>query len=75
MSPYSVQNQRDRFKVWTGNLGALKMGRASLDFRLEESTLMRTTVLKLLEQLQNKINSSKSLSYLHKAACLTNETR
>lgn len=58
MDPCSVQNLRDRFKVWTGNLGALKAGRASLDFRLEESTLMHKTVLRSLDQLQGTINKS-----------------
>lgn len=75
MDPCSVQNLRDRFKVWTGNLGALKAGRASLDFRLEESTLMHKTVLRSLDQLQGTINKSESRSQRYKNVDLTHNTR
>ncbi|KAK4204395.1 hypothetical protein QBC40DRAFT_272760 [Triangularia verruculosa] len=58
MPPTAIQNHRDRFKVWAGNLGAFQEGRASLDFRLRESSLMRTTILKLLNQLKQTIARS-----------------
>jgi hypothetical protein len=59
MPPSAVQNQRDRFKIWAGNLGALQQGRASIDFRLRESSLMQTIVLRLLNQLEDTITKSK----------------
>ncbi|KAK2053279.1 hypothetical protein LY76DRAFT_609253 [Colletotrichum caudatum] len=58
MPPQILKNQRDRFKIWAGNLGALQEGRASLDFRLQESTLMKSAVHKLLEQLEKTVTKS-----------------
>lgn len=63
MPPAIAINQRDRFNIWSGNLGALQQGRASLDFRLRDSTLMRTTILKFLNQLDRTLNKSKYLSF------------
>ncbi|KAK2049549.1 hypothetical protein LZ31DRAFT_316858 [Colletotrichum somersetense] len=60
MPPQTLKNQRDRFKIWAGNLGALQEGRASLDFRLHESTLMKSAVHKLLEQLEKTTTKSMS---------------
>ncbi|KAK3341839.1 WD40-repeat-containing domain protein [Lasiosphaeria hispida] len=57
----AMQNQRDRFKIWSGNLGALQQGRSSLDFRLRDSSLMRTTILKLLDQLKDTIARSNEV--------------
>lgn len=55
-----VKHQRDRFKIWATNLGALQRGRASLDFRLNESSLTKTTVLGFLDQLQQVLLQSKN---------------
>ncbi|KAL0942563.1 ankyrin repeat protein [Colletotrichum truncatum] len=53
-----VNNQRARFKIWATNLGALQSGRASLDFRLMETSLTQATILKFLNGL--KVTLSKS---------------
>nr|KMM69693.1 meiosis-specific serine/threonine-protein kinase mek1 [Coccidioides posadasii RMSCC 3488] len=58
MPPGKVENQYDRLKLWSGNLGALQTGRASLDFRLRESTVVRMNVLKLLNKLQQALTLS-----------------
>lgn len=58
LPPQVVKNQQDRFKVWATNLGAIQRGRASLDFRLMDSSLMRSTMLKLLKELENTIKRS-----------------
>lgn len=55
-----VKHQRDRFKIWAATLGALQRGRASLDFRLNETSLTKTTVLRFLEQLQQILLKSKT---------------
>jgi hypothetical protein len=60
MPPQTLRNQRDRFKIWAGTLGALQEGRASLDFRLRESTLMQSAVHKLLNQLEDTVKRSMS---------------
>ncbi|KAK2015893.1 hypothetical protein LZ32DRAFT_525673 [Colletotrichum eremochloae] len=58
MPPQTLRNQRDRFIIWAKNLGALQEGRASLDFRLQESILMKSAVYKLLKQLHDVITKS-----------------
>jgi hypothetical protein len=60
MPPQTLRNQRDRFKIWVGNLGALQEGRASLDFRLREAILMQSAVHKLLKQLDDTVKRSRS---------------
>ncbi|KAF4425726.1 Ankyrin-3 [Colletotrichum fructicola] len=56
-----VRDQQDRFKLWATNLGALQRGRASLDFRLMDSSLMHSTVYKLLKELENTIKRSEQV--------------
>jgi hypothetical protein len=52
-----VLDEYDRFKIWSGNLGARQKGHASLDWRLWDAEVMTTSVRKLLnmlgEQLEN----------------------
>lgn len=56
-----LEREFDRFKIWCGNLGALQTGRSSLDFRLRESTVVRTNVLKLLHRLQRILTMGESV--------------
>jgi hypothetical protein len=58
MSPRSIDNHFGRFKIWCGNLGALQRGGSSLDVRLRDSTVMRDTVLRFLDQLQDSLKQS-----------------
>ena len=53
------QRQHGRLRIWSGNLGALQSERSSLDFRLRESTVMRTNVLKLLTKLKQTLTKCK----------------
>ncbi|KAF7509473.1 hypothetical protein GJ744_008036 [Endocarpon pusillum] len=57
-----LKGELDRFKIRCGNLGALQTGRSSLDFRLRDSTVVRTNVLKLLDRLQKMLSMSESRS-------------
>jgi hypothetical protein len=50
-----VQEAFGRFRVWTGNLGALAKGHSALDWRLRDADVMRSTVLSLLVELQNSL--------------------
>lgn len=66
----SFSDMRDefgRFKVWSGNIGALQGGTASLDHRLRESSKVREQVLKLLVDLQYSLDEGGlSLLTLHR---------
>jgi hypothetical protein len=47
-----------RLKIWAGNLGALARGHSALDWRLRDASVMRTSILMLLEELRNLVDSS-----------------
>ena len=50
-----IREESGRFRVWTGNLGALAKGHSALDWRLRDADVMRSTVLSLLDELQNTL--------------------
>ncbi|KAH0370304.1 hypothetical protein KCU65_g2601, partial [Aureobasidium melanogenum] len=50
-----VKEEFGRFRIWTGNLGALAKGHSALDWRLRDANVMRSTVLSLLEELRNTL--------------------
>ena len=52
----SIQDSQGRFKVWSGNLGALKNDRSSLDYRLREAPRTKDLVLKLLADLEKLLS-------------------
>ena len=50
-----VQDQIGRFRVWAGNMGAHRVGRMSLDYKLREASHVHSTVLELLEELNESL--------------------
>ena len=65
MAPSTIQGQAGKLRVWCGNLGALQIGYSSLDYRLRESSVMQSTVSKLLRQLHSALCESKSTASRH----------
>lgn len=59
MPPKKIEIEHGRFKIWSGNLGALRSDRSSLDFRLRESFVMQSNVMKLLMKLDQILQRSK----------------
>jgi len=53
-----VQDQVGRFRVWAGNMGAHRVGRMSLDYKLREASHVHSTVLELLEELNESLAES-----------------
>jgi hypothetical protein len=58
----ALQDEVGRFRVWSGNLGALQKGHSSLDYRLRDSPLLSTNTLKLLKELEDNINEAFALA-------------
>ena len=56
-----VEQTRDRFYQWAGNLGAFHQpeSRLSLEQRLRDNPVVKDAVLKLLENLRESISSGK----------------
>ncbi|RYO82529.1 hypothetical protein DL766_007583 [Monosporascus sp. MC13-8B] len=49
----AINDELSRFKLWSGNIGAHRTGRSSLDYRLRDSSRLREQVGKLLDDLAN----------------------
>src|ERR1700744_1828133 len=58
ISSEALEDEHGRFRVWSGNLGALQKGHSSLDYRLRDSPLLQTNVLKFIEELQNALKEA-----------------
>lgn len=53
----ALQDELGRLRVWCGNIGALQKGHSSLDYRLRDSPLLSSNVLKLLQELEENVNA------------------
>src|SRR5271169_5754716 len=56
ISPSDAQTELGRFRLWANNIGAAKMGRAGLDYRLCEAPYMFENILALLNALKRTLN-------------------
>lgn len=54
----SLDDEFGRFRVWSGNLGALQKGHSSLDYRLRDSPLLSGNALKFLEELKHNLDEA-----------------
>ena len=63
MPPSTIKAQAGKLRVWCGNLGALQTGYSSLDYRLRESSVMLSTVSKMLRQLSSALLESEPSLY------------
>jgi hypothetical protein len=57
----ALEDEIGRFRVWSGNLGALQKGHSSLDYRLRDSPLLSSNALKLLEELADNVNEAYAI--------------
>jgi hypothetical protein len=55
VSDETITDTLSRFNVWTGNIGAMKRGKSSLDHRLTHADV-RVEVLRLLKQLRSSLS-------------------
>jgi hypothetical protein len=53
-----LEDEFGRFRVWSGNLGALQKGHSSLDYRLRDSPLLSSNALKFLQELEDNLNEA-----------------
>ncbi|KAL9037437.1 MAG: hypothetical protein Q9214_005706, partial [Letrouitia sp. 1 TL-2023] len=61
-----VQEEFSKYKIWAGNVGAAHSGKRyeiSLDYRLREASFLRDQVLRLLKNLNQKLENASSLVY------------
>lgn len=56
-----LQDEIGRFRVWSGNLGALQKGHSSLDYRLRDSPLLSSNALKFLKDLEDNIDEAVAI--------------
>ncbi|KAI9668916.1 MAG: hypothetical protein M1829_005228 [Trizodia sp. TS-e1964] len=55
VSDETITDALSRFNVWTGNIGAMKRGKSSLDHRLTHADVL-VEVLRLLKQLRSSLS-------------------
>ncbi|KAA8894845.1 hypothetical protein FN846DRAFT_785837, partial [Sphaerosporella brunnea] len=59
--PQIIQDEVGRFNVWTNNAGAHRIGRVSLDYRLQEASKVKQMVIKLLEDLAKTLEEATTV--------------
>lgn len=62
VSPSAVLDELGRFRVWSGNIGALQEGPASLDYRLRDASHVREQVMRLLKDLNFALQEASSIA-------------
>jgi len=72
LSLTDLEIEHARFKIWAGNLGVLQSGASSLDARLRDSRVIRSSMLRLMSRLSQNIDQSKFLwkAFVAKLPCL-----
>ena len=55
----AVAEYNGRFREWSGNIGAHKSGRSSLDYRLRETLYIKTRIIRLLNDLTGLLEEGK----------------
>ncbi len=53
-----VEDEFGRFRIWSGNIGAHRVGRSSLDYRLRDASHIRQRVISLLVDLKETLQES-----------------
>lgn len=55
----AVRDELGRFRIWSGNIGAHKLGSSSLNHRLRDASHIRQRVLSLLEDLSETLQDGR----------------
>jgi hypothetical protein len=56
LSGAAIENELGRFKLWASNIGAMNVGKASLDYRLKDVKYLTQNVQSLLEYLKESLS-------------------
>jgi hypothetical protein len=54
-----VKDELGRFRIWSGNIGAHRKGRSSLDYRLRDASHISRRVIGLLQDLNQTLRDGK----------------
>jgi hypothetical protein len=54
-----VEDELGRFRIWSGNIGAHRRGRSSLDYRLRDASHISRRVIGLLQDLNETLRDSE----------------
>jgi hypothetical protein len=59
--PDVMHDSFGRFRLWVGNIGAHRRGKASLDYKLREASHIRIRVLELLQNLESVLQEAQEI--------------
>jgi hypothetical protein len=60
----SLNAEQERFQLWAANLGLQATGDRSLDYRIKDSSSVKSYANQLLEELAEDLSNRNSHSYL-----------
>ncbi|KAK6852175.1 hypothetical protein PG995_012300 [Apiospora arundinis] len=66
-----IKDEQDRFKVWSGNIGAHRKGTSSLDYRLRDASNLREEVQSLLQDLLEALADSTAMDLFYSNIIIT----
>ncbi|KAF1918320.1 hypothetical protein BDU57DRAFT_447181, partial [Ampelomyces quisqualis] len=61
LSPDLMYDGLGRFRLWVGNIGAHRIGRASLDYKLREASHIRVRIFELLQTLETVLQEAREI--------------
>jgi hypothetical protein len=53
-----VQSEKERFDLWSANIGLCQLGDRSLDYRLQDEVAVKDFTISLLEDLRENLSDS-----------------
>jgi hypothetical protein len=59
-----IDDELGRFRLWASNIGAINMGKASLDHRLRDVEYLHQNVKSLLEDLEENLREGIRLDFV-----------
>jgi hypothetical protein len=62
ISPWVINDELGRFRLWCGNVGAHRRGRGSLDYKLREASHIRDQVIELLQSLVSVLGEANEIT-------------
>jgi hypothetical protein len=58
---HQMADEQSRFKVWSGNIGAHRIGMSSLDYRLRDASHVKSQVINLLKDLVGLVEDASAI--------------
>lgn len=75
LSSTAIDDELGRFRLWASNIGAINIGKASLDYRLRDVEYLHQNVKSLLEDLKESLREGIRLEFVSDCSNITDQCR